>query len=86
MSANYGLVTTTFEVWAAIRAAHPEMIVFGSFSDPSNGVMETSFGFKAGDYPVIKAQTTWEIDSDRPHERIHQAHIYWLCLPVEVAA
>jgi hypothetical protein len=80
---DYRLASTTDEVWSAIRAAHPEMVVFNSFSNPCGGIMETSFGFKDGDYPVIEAQTTWEIDSDRPHERINEAHKYWLCVSVK---
>lgn len=86
---DYKRVPTSAEVWAVIRARHPEMRVFSSYSepdgdrfgDPSRGKMLTSFGFAHGDYPVIEAQTTWDIDQKAPHNRNNQKHEYWLCLP-----
>lgn len=57
-------IPTSPEVWAAIRARHcDEMVVFSSYS--SNGRMETSYGFKGHDYPIIEACTTWDIDSEK---------------------
>jgi len=61
---DYKRVPTSAEVWAVIRARHPEMRVFGSYSapdgdefvNPSKGRMFTSYGFEHGDYPVIEAQ------------------------------
>ena len=32
---DYERVTTSVEVWAVIRARHPEMQVFGSYSAPA---------------------------------------------------
>jgi len=59
---EYKSAPTSPEVWAVIRARHPEMVVFGCFSNPngtefggngSKGEMFTSYGFNGGDYPVI---------------------------------
>lgn len=87
---DYKRVQTSAEVWAVIRARHPELIVFGSYSapdgdhfgDPSKGKMFTSYGFEHSDCPVIEAQTTWDIDPESPHKRNNQQHEYWLCFAV----
>lgn len=88
---DYKKIPTSPEVWAVIRARHPEMCVFRSYSaapggdifgDKNNGRMLTSYGFKGGDYPVIEAQTTWEVNKEAPHERVNEQHEYWLCLPI----
>ena len=87
---DYKRVPTSAEVWAVIRARHPEMRVFGSYSapdgdqfgDPSKGKMFTSYGFEHGDFPVMDVQTTWDIDPNAPHKRPNERHEYWLCLPV----
>lgn len=86
---DYKRVQTSAEVWAVIRARHPEMRVFWSYSAPdgdhfgnqSKGKMFTSYGFEHGDYPVIEAQTTWDIDPETPYKRANEQHEYWLCLP-----
>lgn len=88
---SYKTVSTSAEVWAVIRARHPEMRVFGSYSapdgdqfgDPRVGKMFTSYGFTEGDYPVIEAQTTWDIDPEKPYYRANEKHEYWICLPKE---
>jgi len=87
---DYKRVPTSAEVWAVIRARHPEMRAFGSYSapdgdqfgDPSKGKMFTSYGFEHGDFPVMEAQTTWDIDPEAMHNRKNERHEYWLCLPV----
>jgi hypothetical protein len=86
---DYNRVATSAEVWAVIRARHPEMKVFGSYSasdgdqfgDPTKGKMFTSFGFDQSDYPVMEAQTTWDIDKECSYKRNNEKHEYWLCLP-----
>lgn len=88
---DYKRVTTAAEVWKAIRSSHPELQVFGSYSapdgdfysDPSKGKMFTSYGFEQGDYPVMEAETTWDIDREQPYKRINEEHKYWLCLPIK---
>ena len=87
---SYKKIPTSAEVWAVIHARHRgELKVFSSYSapdgdqfgDPSKGKMFTSYGFEHGDYPVIEAQTTWDIDPEAPSKRNNQQHEYWLCLP-----
>jgi hypothetical protein len=86
---DYKRASTSAEVWAVIRARHPEMRVFSTYSapdgdqfgDPNKGKMFTSYGFEHGDYPVIEAQTTWDIDPVTRRKRVNERHEYWLCLP-----
>ncbi len=91
---DYKRVKTSAEVWAVIYARHPEMRVFETYSalngddfgDQSKGRVFTSYGFEHGDFPVIAAQTTWDIDMEVPSKRNNQQHEYWLCLPCGVVA
>lgn len=84
---DYRRVETSAEVWAVIRARHPEMRVFGSYSAPNGDEfgdtsiarMNTSYGFAGGDFPVIEAETTWDVNHERPSERNNQKTQYWLC-------
>lgn len=86
---DYIKIPTSAEVWAVIRARHPEMVVFSTYSaehgdiygDPSKGKMITSYGFESGGFPVIEAQTTWDIETDRFPDRKNLKTEYWLCLP-----
>jgi hypothetical protein len=84
-------IPTTPEVWAVIRASHPKMVVFSSFSDPDGhafggagveGRMETEYGFVDQDFPVLAARTTWQIDDEHPGKRRDERHEYWLCVGV----
>ena len=76
MSRDYKTVPTTIEVWQAIRKAHPEITVYGSYSapggdylgNPNVGKMFTSYGFKQGNFPIIEAETTWDIDRELPEK------------------
>lgn len=87
---NYKTIPTSAEVWAVINARHPELRVFGSysapegdqFSNPEKGRMFTSLGFKNSDYPIMEAQTTWDINIENPSKRMNEKHEYWLCLPI----
>ncbi len=93
MSDEYKRIATSAEVWAVIKAKHgSQLSVFSSFSDPNGdafggggttGTMETSYGFKIGDYPIMEARSTWSISSEKPHERLDEIHEYWLCLPIK---
>lgn len=81
------MVPTSAEVWAVIRARHPDMVVFETDSDPddrySTGMrrMYTSYGFKhCPDHPVIAGLTTWEQSTVSPSERKNVKHEYWLCV------
>lgn len=79
---NYKKYKTTYEVWSAIKQAHPDLVVFGSYSAPEYGRMETSYGFKGDDYPIIEARTTWDIDMEKSYERHNEQHEYWLCVGI----
>lgn len=88
---NYVRITTSPEVYHVIFARHSEQLgVFKSFSDPDGtfnggpgerGRMETAWGFKGCEWPLLYAQTTWDINHEQPHKRINQENHYWLCLP-----
>jgi hypothetical protein len=89
---NYKTVETSPEVWAVIRARHPELVPFSTYSAPdgdylggntSKGEMFTSFGFPGSDYPIMEARTTWEINPEERWKRNNEQHRYWLCLPIE---
>ena len=79
-------VPTTPEVYAVIRASHPTLKVFStysapdgdSFGNPDECVMMTVFGFEDCDYPIIGAKTTWEKDLEDPYIRENEKHEYWL--------
>lgn len=80
-------VPTSPEVWAVIKAAHPELVVFSSFSDPHDQhgtgtcTMKTSYGFKhCADHPIISAETTWEKSEKNSWERVNEKHSYWICV------
>jgi hypothetical protein len=87
---NYIQITTSAEVWAVIKARHGrDLKVFESFSDPDGtfnggpgeiGNMVTAYGFDGASDPIIKAQTLWRIDPEKPHLRIDEEHRYWLCI------
>jgi hypothetical protein len=85
---NYKKHKTTYEVWKSIKQAHPELRVFSSYSAPESGLMETSYGFKGDDYPVMEARTTWdinvwgEVDMNDQYIRNNEKHEYWLCVAV----
>jgi hypothetical protein len=80
---DYRKVETSAEVWAVIRARHPELVLFGTAS--FEGDIFTSFGFKGADFPLMEARTTWEPDPERPSHRVKEQHRYWLCIPIKEA-
>lgn len=91
---DYIKIPTSPEVWAVIRARHPEMVPFASFSDPDGtfnggpgqrGRMETAYGIKGHDFPLIETRTTWDIDPQNDGRRNMQ-HEYWLCIGKKDAA
>lgn len=89
---DYNTVETSPEVWAVIRARHPELVPFSTYSAPdgdylggntSKGEMFTSYGFPGSDYPIMEARTTWDINPEERWKRNNEQHRYWLCLPIE---
>jgi hypothetical protein len=90
MSGDFVKVRTAHNVWSAIHTSHcDELAVFASFSDPTGtfnggpgeeGRMETGYGIKGTDYPILWARTTWRIDPTDSHARHDEKHEYWLCI------
>lgn len=90
------IVETTWEVWKAIKEAHPEpqLCVFASYShpdgdphgNPNKGAMYTRYGFRNQNTPIMEALTTWDIDREKPiqQERYNVVHRYWLVMYEEV--
>lgn len=79
------IISTSAEVWAVIRARHNDDLgVYASCSDPDGinggrtGRMYTAYGFKGADYPLMAAETTWDIDDERSYKRHNEKHEYWL--------
>lgn len=90
MMSEWDCYKTSYAVWKAIMEAHKhELKVFSSFSSPNadyggrQGIMQTSWGIAGSDFPIIEARTTWDIDSDKPHERLNEQHFYWICVGKE---
>lgn len=83
---EYTRVPTSPEVWRSIKASHgAKLKVFGSYSNPSGNdgisstpTMFTSYGFGGAAFPIMEAETTWEIDPERPFDRVNEQHSYWL--------
>lgn len=87
---DYARIPTSAEVWAVIHARHKDDLgVYATFSAPDGdpngnpdvGRMETAYGLRGSDYPLMEARTTWEIDRSQPHRRLNEKHEYWLCVP-----
>lgn len=91
MSINFRRIKTTASVWSTIHKAHPELKVFGTYSapggdphgNPYRGRMMTAYGFEGCDYPIVEAETTWDIDTDNPFIRSNEQHEYYLCVARE---
>lgn len=89
---EYTRVETSEEVWIAIKTRHIEQLcVFSSYSDPDGtlfgnpqeAVMETTYGFKGADYPLMEAKTTWDVPSIGDYSRPNETTQYWLCIPTK---
>ena len=91
----YRKVMTSAEVYAVLRARHgAEMAVFSSYSAPDGDHfgdvgtcrMETNWGLKGQDGPLLGVETTWERDPTRAMacERLNERHVYWLWQAIEL--
>jgi len=88
---DYKKIPTSPEVWAVIKAAHKELCVFSSYSAPDGDLygnpdksrMMTEYGFRGCNCPIMGAETTWDKNPDKPHERINEHSNYWLCASVD---
>jgi hypothetical protein len=84
--------STTYEVWKAIRSEHKDSLgAFATYSapggdecNPHTGTMYTEYGFHGSDFPIIAAETTWNIKRTEHGEvRENEKHEYWLCIGVK---
>ncbi len=85
---DYKKIPTSAEVAAVIRARHgAELQVFSSFSNPDGrfmggpgelGVMETGYGIRGTDFPLLWYRTEWQITPTG--RRGDETHSYWLCI------
>ena len=84
-------IKTTLEVWRSIKSAHgDDLKVFSSYSAPDGDmyfnpnvcVMETEYGLKGADFPIIRAKTTWDRDMSGSFKRENEKHEYWLSINV----
>ena len=86
---DYIRVETSREVYAVIRARHPEIISMGGFSDPDGilpmgtvgeGRMLTTWGFPDADWPLMETAQTWHTERG-DSERLNERNQYWLIIP-----
>lgn len=82
-------IPTSPTVWVAILSKHSDdLVVFSSYSapegdqlgNPDQGVMDTTYGFRGADCPLMRARSTWDIDRSKPFGRRNEKHEYWLCV------
>jgi hypothetical protein len=75
-------IATSTEVFVALRREHGDSLrCFASYSDPESNSprMETWFGLRDTDFPIVHALTTWQ-HGEREYERVNEVHKYWLCV------
>jgi len=88
---SHHYIRTSREVWEAIRKQHHDLHVFHSYSaplgdqfgDPDKGIMSTSYGFSNCEFPIISAETTWDIDHENPSNRENETTHFWLCYAIK---
>lgn len=87
------MIETSREVYAVILARHQDdLVVFSSYSNPDGDdhlgrgkpEMMTEWGLRGADFPLIRAETTWEKNPEKEYERVNEKHRFWLVVPVEV--
>ena len=87
---DYKKIRTSPEVWAVIKARHPELVVFSSYSAPDGDEfgdrsickMMTEYGFPDCDMPIIGAETTWKKHPTNKYIKDQEKHEYWICVGV----
>ncbi len=86
---EYRQVKTSPEVWAVTKIAHPDLVVFSSYSAPDGDFygnpdvckMFTEYGLPNSPMPLIGAETTCNRNPDRAG-RENEQHRYWFCIPL----
>ena len=75
---EFPAMPTSPEVAAVIRARHhDDLAVYSSYSSPKRGVMETCYGIKGEDIPLLGFVTTWDVTLDL-YERRNEKHSHFL--------
>lgn len=92
MMSDFHRIPTSAEVYAVIMARHrDEMSCFASFSDPDGtfnggpgqvGRMDTAWGLRGTDFPILEIKTRWDIDPLTMGRR-NQTSEYWLIVGKE---
>jgi len=84
---DYIKIVTNKDVWQSIKNVHHKQLkVFSSYSategdrfcDPDLAVMETSYGLKDSDYPLMCSRTTWSVNRENLYKRDNETNEYWL--------
>ena len=75
-------IETSREVFAVIRARHPEMKPFASFTDPGEfpgdrSDIRTEYGFPGADESLLRAESEW-ICGDPAYVRLDESHRFWI--------
>ncbi len=84
-------IPTTEEVWKAIRAAHPELVPFGGFSDVdgyysglrTEASIETTFGFPEADVTILAIKSSWQKHKLDAVTNGYRNDEYWLCVGMD---
>lgn len=78
------VIATTYTIWLAIKLDHEkDLVIFATRTSMSEGIIETQYGLRGADFPLMQARTTWDPDEDDPSNRINEQHCYWLCVPAK---
>lgn len=84
---GYIVIPTTKEVFAVLHASH-DLKVFSSYSEPHGSYrgqynlcgMFTEYGVDGCDFPILRAETTWDKPEEGSYVRANETHRYWLCI------
>lgn len=79
---DFKVIKTDYAVWRIIKEYNIiDLVVFTSYS--SEFCMETCYGIKGADYPLMCAKSEWDHDLTDIRDRTYESgnHAYWLCVP-----
>ncbi len=74
------LIPTTAEVYCALMSAHwkqETLKIYGSCTQVEEGYIMTSYYLAGSDYPLIRAESTWD-SRDGYKTSEDREHKYWL--------
>lgn len=73
------LVATTGAVYGALMRAHQKdgtLEIWSVCTRMEEGYIMTTYSLKGSDYPLIRAERTWDPREGSKTDRVHK---YWLC-------